>query len=135
LPKDTKQLLANYQDVPQNLMQAIVHSNSTRKDFIAQDILAHKPKVVGIYRLIMKAGSDNWRASSIQGIMKRLKAKGIEVIVYEPILGQKEFFNSRVFDELTEFKKYAELIVSNRMVDELNDVAYKVYTRDLFGGD
>ena len=135
LPKDTKQLLANYQDVPQNLMQAIVNSNSTRKDFIAQDILKHNPKVVGIYRLIMKAGSDNWRASSIQGIMKRLKAKGVEVIVYEPILGQKEFFNSEVLDDLGEFKKHADLIVSNRLVDELNDVTAKVYTRDLFGGD
>jgi UDPglucose 6-dehydrogenase len=116
-------------------MQAIVNSNSTRKDFIAQDILARKPKVVGIYRLIMKAGSDNWRASSIQGIMKRLKAKGVEVIVYEPILGQKEFFNSEVLDDLGEFKKRADLIVSNRLVDELNDVTAKVYTRDLFGGD
>ena len=135
LPKDTKQLLANYQDVPQNLMQAIVNSNSTRKDFIAQNILKHNPKVVGIYRLIMKAGSDNWRASSIQGIMKRLKAKGVEVIVYEPILGQKEFFNSEVLDDLGEFKKRADLIVSNRLVDELNDVTAKVYTRDLFGGD
>ncbi|MBT8588794.1 nucleotide sugar dehydrogenase [Polynucleobacter paneuropaeus] len=135
LPKDTKQLLANYQDVPQNLMQAIVNSNSTRKDFIAQDILARNPKVVGIYRLIMKAGSDNWRASSIQGIMKRLKAKGIEVIVYEPILSQKEFFNSEVLDDLDEFKKRVDLIVSNRLVDELNDVTAKVYTRDLFGSD
>jgi UDPglucose 6-dehydrogenase len=135
LPKDTKQLLANYQDVPQNLMQAIVNSNSTRKDFIAQDIFERKPKVVGVYRLIMKAGSDNWRASSIQGIMKRLKARGIEVIVYEPILGQKEFFNSEVLDDLDEFKKRADLIVSNRLVNELNDVAAKVYTRDLFGGD
>ena len=135
LPKDTKQLLANYQDVPQNLMQAIVNSNSTRKDFIAQDILARKPKVVGIYRLIMKAGSDNWRASSIQGIMKSSKARGAEVIVYEPILGQKEFFNSEVIDDLTEFKKRADLIVSNRLVDELKYVKAKVYTRDLFGGD
>lgn len=135
LPKDTKQLLANYQDVPQNLMQAIVNSNSTRKDFIAQDILAHQPKVVGIYRLIMKAGSDNWRASSIQGIMKRLKAKGAEVIVYEPILDQEEFFNSEVLDDLNEFKKRADLIVANRLVDELNDVIEKVYTRDLYRGD
>jgi UDPglucose 6-dehydrogenase len=135
LPKDTKQLLANYHDVPQNLMQAIVNSNSTRKDFIAQDILALKPKVVGVYRLIMKAGSDNWRASSIQGIMKRLKAKGVEVIVYEPILGQKEFFNSVVLDDLDEFKNRADLIVSNRLVDELNDVKAKVYTRDIFGCD
>ncbi|APC05329.1 UDP-glucose 6-dehydrogenase [Polynucleobacter asymbioticus] len=135
LPKDTKQLLANYQDVPQNLMQAIVNSNSTRKDFIAQDILKSNPKVVGIYRLVMKAGSDNWRASSIQGIMRRLKAKGAEVIVYEPILGQKEFFNSEVLDDLEEFKKRADLIVTNRLADQLNDVTTKVYSRDLFGGD
>jgi len=135
LPKDTKQLLANYQDVPQNLIQAIVNSNSTRKNFIAEDILARKPKVVGIYRLIMKTGSDNWRASSIQGIMKRLKAKGVEVIVYEPILGKNEFFNSEVLDDLGEFKKRADLIVSNRLVDELREVKAKVYTRDLFGGD
>lgn len=135
LPKDTKQLLANYKDVPQNLMKAIVNSNSTRKDFIAQDILRYKPNVVGIYRLIMKAGSDNWRSSSIQGIMKRLKAKGIEVIVYEPILGQEKFFNSEVLANLDEFKKRADLIVSNRLVDELTDVASKIYTRDLFGGD
>jgi len=135
LPKDTKQLLANYQDVPQNLMQAIVNSNSTRKDFIAQDILKSTPKVVGIYRLIMKAGSDNWRASSIQGIMKRLKAKGVSVIVYEPILGQKEFFNSEVLDDLGEFKKRADVIVANRLIEELEDVKTKVYSRDLFGGD
>lgn len=135
LPKDTKQLLANYQKVPQNLMQAIVNSNSTRKDFIAGDILKKNPKVVGIYRLIMKAGSDNWRASSIQGIMKRLKAKGIEVIVYEPILGQKEFFNSEVLDDLEGFKRRVDVIVANRLVDELSDVTAKVYTRDLFGGD
>lgn len=135
LPKDTKQLLANYQDVPQNLMQAIVNSNSTRKDFIAQDILKRNPKVVGIYRLIMKAGSDNWRASSIQGVIKRLKAKGVEVIVYEPILTQKEFSKSEVIDDLEEFKKRTDLIISNRLADELNDVTAKVYTRDLFGGD
>jgi len=135
LPKDTKQLLANYQEVPQNLMQAIVNSNSTRKDFIAADILKKNPKVVGIYRLIMKAGSDNWRASSIQGIMKRLKAKGIDVIVYEPILGQTVFFNSEVLDDLEEFKSRVDVIVANRLVDELNDVTSKVYTRDLFGGD
>jgi len=135
LPKDTKQLLANYQNVPQNLMQAIVNSNSTRKDFIAQDILARKPKVVGIYRLIMKQGSDNWRASSIQGIMKRLKAKGIEIIVYEPIFNQKEFFSSKVISELSEFKRLSDVIVANRRVDELTDVFVKVYTRDLFGGD
>jgi len=135
LPKDTKQLLANYQDVPQNLMQAIVTSNSTRKDFIAQDILALNPKVVGIHRLIMKTGSDNWRASSIQGVMKRLKAKGIEVIVYEPIFSRKDFFNSEVLHDLGDFKKRADVIVANRMVDELGDVVAKVYTRDLFGGD
>jgi UDPglucose 6-dehydrogenase len=135
LPKDTKQLLANYRDVPQNLMQAIVNSNSTRKDFIADDILKRKPRIVGIYRLIMKAGSDNWRASSIQGVMKRLKARGVEVVVYEPILGQKEFFNSEVIDDLYNFKSRVDIIVSNRMVDELNDVIDKVYTRDLFGDD
>lgn len=135
LPKDTKQLLANYENVPQNMMAAIVTSNTTRKDFIASDILKRKPKTVGIYRLIMKAGSDNWRASSIQGIMKRLKAKGVQVIVYEPILGQKEFFHSEVLDDLGEFKKRVDVIVANRMVDELDDVAVKVYTRDLFGGD
>ena len=135
LPKDTKQLLANYQDVPQNLMQAIVNSNSTRKDFIVQDILSRKPKIVGIYRLIMKAGSDNWRASSIQGIMKRLKAKGVKVIVYEPILEQSEFFNSPVMDDLNKFKKSVDVIVTNRNSDELSDAANKIYTRDLFGGD
>ena len=135
LPKDTKQLLANFADVPQNMMQAIVQSNTTRKDFIAEEILRRKPKVVGIYRLVMKAGSDNWRASSIQGIMKRLKAKGIEVIVYEPALGQSEFFNSKVVDDLIGFKSQAEVIVANRLVSELSDVAEKVYTRDLFGSD
>lgn len=135
LPKDARQLLANYQDAPQNLIQAIVNSNSTRKDFIAQDILKCNPKVVGIYRLIMKAGSDNWRASSIQGIMKRLKANGVKVIFYEPILAQENFFNSKVFDDLSKFKKCASLIISNRLVDELNDVANELCTRDLFGGD
>lgn len=135
LPKDTKQLLANYQDVPQNLMQAIVSSNATRKDFIAQDILKRNPKVVGIYRLIMKAGSDNWRASSIQGVMKRLKAKGIEVLVFEPILERGDFFGSEVLHDLNEFKNRADLIITNRMVDELNDSMNKVYSRDLFGDD
>ena len=135
LPKDTKQLLANYQNVPQNLIQAIVNSNLTRKDFITQDILTRKPKVIGIYRLIMKAGSDNWRSSSIQGIMKRLKAKGVEIIIYEPILGRQEFFGSEVVDDLEEFKKRAEVIVANRFSDELVDVVDKVYSRDLFGGN
>ena len=135
LPKDTKQLLANFADVPQNMMQAIVQSNTTRKDFIADEILRRKPKVVGIYRLVMKAGSDNWRASSIQGIMKRLKAKGIEVIVYEPALGQSEFFNSEVVDDLVSFKNQADVIVANRLVSDLGDVVEKVYTRDLFGSD
>ncbi len=135
LPKDTKQLLANFADVPQNMMQAIVQSNTTRKDFIAEEILRRKPKVVGIYRLVMKAGSDNWRASSIQGIMKRLKAKGIEVIVYEPALGQSEFFNSEVIDDLVNFNSRVDVIVANRLVSELGDVVEKVYTRDLFGSD
>ena len=135
LPKDTKQLLANYRDVPQNLMQAIVESNRTRKDFVAEDILRRNPKVVGIYRLVMKAGSDNFRASSIQGVMKRLKAKGVEVVVYEPVLDAPEFFNSCVVQDLEEFKRIADVIVANRMVDEVADVADKVYTRDLFGGD
>ena len=135
LPKDTKQLLANYENVPNNLIGAIVESNTTRKDFIAESILKLKPKVVGIYRLTMKAGSDNYRASSIQGIMKRIKAKGIEVIVYEPILNEAEFYNSKVVNDLTQFKQLADVIVANRISDNLQDVVEKVYSRDLFGKD
>ena len=135
LPKDTKQLLANYDQVPQSLIGAIVTANSTRKDFVAQDILSRTPRQVGIYRLVMKAGSDNWRASSIQGIMKRIKAKGIPVLVYEPALNEEEFFNSPVVKDLALFKSQSDLIVANRYTPELEDVKDKVYTRDLFGQD
>lgn len=135
LPKDTKQLLANYNHVPQNLIRAIVDANRTRKDYLSDQILMKGPKVVGIYRLVMKAGSDNFRQSSIQGIMKRLKAKGIEVIVYEPVLNDEHFFHSRVIRNIESFKKEADIIVANRLTDDLSDVEDKVFTRDLFGGD
>ncbi len=135
LPKDTKQLLANYEEVPNNLIGAIVDANRTRKDFIAQSVINRNPKVVGIYRLIMKSGSDNYRASAMQGVMKRLKAKGIEVVVYEPVLEEPLFFNSEVFADLDAFKARCDLILANRMTDELTDVNDRVYTRDLFGGD
>jgi len=135
LPKDTKQLLANYSDVPQNLMRAIVDSNTTRKDFVADSILKRKPNVVGVHRLIMKAGSDNFRASSIQGIMKRIKAKGIPVIVYEPVLTEPEFYHSKVVNDLTEFKRLSDVIIANRVTDDLLDVVDKVFSRDLFGKD
>ena len=135
LPKDTKQLLANYDEVPSNLIRAIVDSNSTRKDFIADKIIERKPKIVGIHRLVMKSGSDNFRASAIQGIMKRIKAKGIEVVVYEPVLKEEDFFNSRVIKDLETFKAMSDIIVANRLSDDIQDVSHKVFTRDLFGSD
>jgi UDPglucose 6-dehydrogenase len=135
LPKDTKQLLANYSEVPQNLIRAIVDANRTRKDFLSDQIIAKRPKVVGVYRLVMKAGSDNFRQSSIQGIMKRIKAKGIEVIVYEPVMTESAFFGSRVVNDLTAFKAEADVIVANRVTDDISDVSEKIFTRDLFGAD
>jgi UDPglucose 6-dehydrogenase len=135
LPKDTKQLLANYRDVPSNIINAIVDANTTRKDFISFSILERNPKVVGVYRLVMKSGSDNFRASAIQGVMKRIKAKGIEVVVYEPVLEENEFFKSKVIKNLDEFKAMSDVIVANRVTDEIEDVREKIYTRDLFGND
>ena len=135
LPKDTKQLLANYADVPSNMIEAIVKSNSTRKDFIADSILAKKPKVVGVYRLVMKSGSDNFRSSAIQGIMKRIKAKGVEVVIYEPVLEEEGFFNSKVIKDLEEFKRISDVIVANRLSQSIMDVKEKVYTRDIFNSD